>query len=104
MNVRIDKPIKKGEQRHGVLSREMNGVVCFDETNQWLNTRGAKSIRLKVFEKYGTRVTRKGDKVVLKQEVPVADFDVLDTLGRSEEMTDALLYISAYAERRQIKN
>lgn len=100
MNVRIDKPIKKGEQRHGVLSREMNGVVCFDETNQWLGRPGTRSIRLKVFDKYGTRVSRKGDRLILKMELPVMD-DILDEIAVNDELCDAVAYARQYRERRK---
>ena len=102
MIVKIDKPMKKGETRRGVLSREMNGVVCFDETDQWLNRRSTKSYCLKVFPKFGTRITRKGDKVVIKQVVPVLDYRVMDTLERSLELTDALLHVGQYAKRRKV--
>ena len=102
MNVRIDKPIRKGETRHGVLSREMNGVVCFDETNQWLNKPKGQCFKLKEFPKYGTRVTRKRDQVIIKQIVPVAQFDVFENLGRADELTEAVCYVSQYVERRKV--
>ena len=103
MNVRIEKPIKKGEQRHGVLTREMNGTVCFDETDQkWLNNPTRKSLRLKKFEPYGTRVTRKAGVLVIKQEVPVTgDCDFQEMLHRSLELSDAMMYIGRYMERRR---
>ena len=99
MNVRIEKPIRKGETRHGVLSREMNGVVCFDETDQqWLNNPVRRTVRLKRFP-LGTRVSRKDGRLKITLEVPVLD-SVMQCLDLSQELTDALLYCERYAERR----
>ncbi|MBR1789680.1 MAG: hypothetical protein IJ762_10940 [Bacteroidaceae bacterium] len=100
MNVRIEKPIRKGEQRHGVLSREMNGAVCFDETDQqWLNNPVRRSVRLKRFP-LGTRVSRKADRLKLTLEFHMSGVTALDLISASAELTDALLYCSAYMERR----
>lgn len=95
--------MKKGETRHGVLSREMNGVVCFDETDQrWLNNPTRRSVRLKKFDKFGTRVTRKAGSLIIKMVIPIVDdmsFD--EELKRSNELADALTYCRRYTERRK---
>lgn len=102
MNVRIDKPIKRGETRHGVLSREMNGTVCFDETDQqWLDRPVRRTVRLKKFPKYGTTVSRKADRLKITLTLPVAEQTVLHYIDISQELTDALLYTSMYRERRR---
>ena len=101
MNVRIDKPIKKGERRQGMLSREMNGVVCFDETDQWIGRRGAnRSVQLKNFPEYGTRVKRKGRQLVITHTVPISPVDYWGEMDRCNEITDALDYCVRYIERR----
>lgn len=102
MNVRLDKPIKKGEKRQGMLSREMNGVVCFDETDQWIGRRGQnRSVQLKIFPKYETRVKRKGSQLVITHTVPIALMDYWEEVGRSNELTDALGYCVNFIERRR---
>ena len=102
MNVRIEKPLKKGETRYGTLSREQNGAVCFDETQQWLNSTRRRSVRLKKFEKFGTSVTRKPDHIVIRHEIPLtADFSFMQDLERGEELCDALTYVGSYMERRR---
>ena len=101
MNVRIDKPMKKGETRHGVLSREMNGVVCFDETDQqWLNNPTRRTVRLKRFP-LGTRVSRKNSSLTIKLELPIDVFDTMQVINWGLELSDALSYAVSYAERRK---
>ena len=106
MNVKIDKPIRRGEVRHGVLTREQNGVVCFDETDQgWLNNPVRRSVQLKRFP-LGTRVVRKRDEVRITLTVSLAELDgknrdTLDSLEYCNELSDAVIYAMRYAERRR---
>lgn len=100
MNVKVEKPLRKGETRHGVLTREANGVVCFDETDQqWLNNPVRRSIRLRRFP-LGTRVSRKADRLKITLELPIDVFDALQVIHWGLELSDALAYASSYAERR----
>ena len=101
--MRIEKPLKKGERRTGMLVREESGICCFDETEQqWLNNPVRRTVRLKVFPK-GTRVSRKDGKLIVKLEIPVKKMSFMTELAYSNELTDAMSYVNHYIDRRAEK-
>lgn len=100
MNVRVKKPLRKGETRFGILSREQNGVACFDETDRhWLLGGKRKTYRLKNFPR-GTTVSRRENNLVIKLIMPMESARDYFPLGLDCELCDALDYCSEYAERR----
>lgn len=102
MNVRLSKRIRRGETLYGTLTRETNGICCFDETVQlWQRPAGTRRVLLRTFPN-GTRVSRKGTVVRIQLDLPMTYFDdVLDVIDMGNEMTDALLYVERYQERRR---
>ena len=102
MNVRMTKRIRRGETLYGTLTREENGVCCFDETVQlWQRTPGARRVLLRTF-KNGTRVSRKGITVRVQLDLPLTFFeDTLDIIELGAELADAVCYVNAYKERRR---
>lgn len=102
MNVILDKPMKKGETRQGVLSREMSGKLLFDETEDWRNIATRKTFRLRRFD-HGTRVSRKDSRLRIVLEVDENVCSLADQLAMSDELCDALNYCARYYERRTRK-
>ena len=96
--VTIDRPMKKGELRHGVLSRGMRTLV-FDETDESWTGRRQRSYVLQKFPHGNLRRLENGTlRIRLEFNVQMEDYDAIE-LG--QEMGDIAEYVCKYQERRR---
>ena len=96
--VTIDRPMKKGELRHGVLSKGMHTLV-FDETDESWTSRRQRSYLLQKFPHGNLRRLENGTlRIRLEFNVQMEDYDIIE-LG--QELGDIAEYVCKYQERRR---
>lgn len=95
--VTIERPLRKGEVRHGLLSKG-EGTLVFDETDEAWTARRQKSYALKRFP-HGT-LRRMDDgklRIRLQFDVPC---EIYDCISLGVELGDIADYVCRYQERR----
>ena len=96
--VSLDRPLARGEVRHGILSRGQ-GTLVFDETDQQWLQRGQRSYVLRQFPHGRLRRTAGGRlRIRLEFDIEMETFDVI-RLG--QELGDIADYVCRYQERRR---
>ena len=96
--VTIDRPLKKGEQRHGVLTKGKRSLV-FDETDESWTCRRQRSYVLRSFPHGRLRRLDNGNlRIRLEFNINMEDYDLI-RLG--QELGDIAEYVCKYQERRK---
>ena len=96
--VTIDRPLKKGEQRHGVLTKGSRSLI-FDETDESWTSRRQRSYVLRTFPHGRLRRMDNGNlRIRLEFNINMEDYDLIQ-LG--QELGDIAEYVCKYQERRK---
>lgn len=96
--VTLERPLKKGEVRHGVLTKGQ-GTLIFDETDESWTTRRQRSYVLRTFPHGRLRRLDNGNlRIRLEFPVGLEDYDLIQ-LG--QELGDIAEYVCKYQERRK---
>lgn len=96
--VAIDRPMKKNEVRHGVLTKGQ-GTLIFDETDESWTSRRQRSYVLRTFPHGRLRRMANGNlRIRLEFPVGLEDYDLI-RLG--QELGDIAEYVCKYQERRK---
>jgi len=96
--VTLDRPLKKGEVRHGVLTKGSRSLV-FDETDESWTSRRQRSYVLRTFPHGRLRRMANGNlRIRLEFPVGLEDYDLIQ-LG--QELGDIAEYVCKYQERRK---
>ena len=98
MDVIFEKPMRKGEERQGRITRELNGKCFFEEEVNPFTASPRKTRLLKQYPS-GTKVKRKGLelRITLVIDKP---FDTLQELELTTDLCDAVSYSNKYLTKR----